>query len=179
MLARFAARTFDEAFGSQNDRADMDAYLEEAFQPAVQAAELAVPGAFVLIAEAGGTPAGYLHMTPSDPPACVADRPALELKRLYVDRAHQGTGLGSRLLRDGCERAARAGARVVWLGVWEHNTGAQRLYARHGFTRVGEHTFLLGRDPQTDWIMTVSLLRTAARSVSAVAKPGTQRGRAS
>lgn len=153
MLSRFAARTFDQAFASQNDRADMDAYLEEAFQPAVQAAELAEPGAFVLIAEAGGVPVGYLHMTPSAPPACVSERASIELKRLYVDASCQGAGLGSRLLEEGLAQARAAGARSVWLGVWEHNAGAQRLYARHGFTRVGEHTFLLGRDPQTDWIM--------------------------
>jgi len=30
---------------------------------------------------------------------------------------------------------------------------AVAFYAKYGFTRVGEHTFLLGADAQTDWIL--------------------------
>lgn len=152
-LSRFAARTFDEAFGSDSDRADVDAYLAEAFRPEVQAAEITEPGAFVLLAESDGTLVGYVHMCDSEPPACIRQRPALELKRLYVDQMCQGTGLGGRLLRAGVAHARDAGAAAVWLGVWERNTRAQRLYAREGFVRAGEHVFQLGRDPQTDWVM--------------------------
>jgi len=31
--------------------------------------------------------------------------------------------------------------------------GMAAFYAKPGFARVGEHTFLLGRDVQTDWIL--------------------------
>ena len=37
------------------------------------------------------------------------------------------------------------GPRTVWIGVWSQNPGAQRFYARHGFEKVGEHTFPVGR----------------------------------
>ena len=49
--------------------------------------------------------------------------------------------------------AARArGAQTLWLGVWERNPRAVAFYAKYGFARVGEHTFVLGDDWQTDWV---------------------------
>jgi RimJ/RimL family protein N-acetyltransferase len=49
--------------------------------------------------------------------------------------------------------AARArGAKTLWLGVWERNPRAVAFYEKYGFTRVGEHSFTLGSDVQTDWL---------------------------
>jgi ribosomal protein S18 acetylase RimI-like enzyme len=41
----------------------------------------------------------------------------------------------------------------IWLGVWERNLQAIAFYERWGFVRVGEKTFVLGTDPQTDHVM--------------------------
>ena len=152
-LAEFAERVFDEVFSPGNDEGDMASYMTEAFGPRQQRAEITEPGAIVLIAEdPAGAIAGYLHITASETPACVP-APAIELKRLYVDPRRHSRGLGKRLLDDGIARAAASGATRIWLGVWEHNVRAQQFYAREGFTRAGEHIFMLGSDPQTDWIM--------------------------
>ena len=152
-LAEFAERVFDEVFSPGNDEGDMAAYLTEAFGPSQQRAEIAEPGAIMLLAEdTNGALAGYLHIAPSSVPACVTE-PAIELKRLYVDPRRHSRGLGKRLLDEGISRAKAAGASRLWLGVWEKNVRAQKFYEREGFTRAGEHIFLLGSDPQTDWIM--------------------------
>jgi ribosomal protein S18 acetylase RimI-like enzyme len=152
-LAEFAERVFDEVFSPGNDEGDMASYMTEAFGPRQQRAEITEPGAIMLVAEdATGALAGYLHITASRTPACVT-APAVELKRLYVDPRRHSRGLGKRLLDDGIARAKAAGATRLWLGVWEHNVRAQKFYQREGFTRAGEHIFLLGSDPQTDWIM--------------------------
>lgn len=156
-LAAFAERVFDEVFSPGNDEGDMASYMTEAFGPRQQRAEIAELGAIVLIAEdAAGAFAGYLHITASAAPACVT-APAVELKRLYVDPRRHSRGLGKRLLDEGIARARAAGAPRLWLGVWEHNVRAQKFYQREGFTRAGEHVFLLGSDPQTDWIMQRSI----------------------
>jgi ribosomal protein S18 acetylase RimI-like enzyme len=160
-LAEFAARVFAEVFGPGNDEADMASYLAEAFGPEIQRAEIAAPGAIVLIAESrGGGMAGYLHIAASATPAGVTGENAVELKRLYVEPALHSRGAGKALLDEGLSRARASGAATVWLGVWEHNTRAQKFYRREGFERVGEHTFLLGSDPQTDWIMQRALTPT-------------------
>ena len=41
----------------------------------------------------------------------------------------------------------------VWLTVWEGADWAQAFYLEYGFKQVGTCTFLLGSDPQTDFVM--------------------------
>ena len=157
-LAEFAERVFDEVFSPGNDEGDMACYLNEAFGPDQQRAEITAPGSIVLLAEdARGALTGYLHILPSPVPPCVTDTTALELKRLYVDPARHSLGLGKRLLSEGTARAKSTGARTLWLGVWEKNFRAQKFYIREGFARAGEHDFFLGSDKQTDWIMQRSI----------------------
>ncbi|MDQ3071369.1 MAG: GNAT family N-acetyltransferase [Acidobacteriota bacterium] len=154
-LSQFAERVFDEAFGSECDEGDMASYLNEVFSPEMQRAEIAERGGIVLLAEEASSKrlAGYLHIAPSDAPACVSGTAILELKRLYVDPTLQSRGIGKKLFDEGLARARAQGAGTVWLGVWESNLRAQQFYAREGFTRVGEHPFVLGSDTQTDWVM--------------------------
>lgn len=49
--------------------------------------------------------------------------------------------------------ARKKDVETVWLGVWEHNTRAIAFYEKNGFKKIGEHTFMLGEDAQTDWLM--------------------------
>jgi ribosomal protein S18 acetylase RimI-like enzyme len=158
-LAEFAERVFDEVFSEGNDPGDMASYLNEAFSPDIQRAEIETPGAIVLLAvdPASGALAGYLHIAPAGRPECVSGEAPVELKRLYVDPSRHGRRIGKRLLDEGIARARAAGARTLWLGVWERNFKAQGFYTREGFARVGEHPFVLGSDTQTDWIMQRSI----------------------
>ena len=47
----------------------------------------------------------------------------------------------------------------MWLDVcvWEHNEPARGFHQAMGFKRTGEHTFTLGDNIQTDWIMTAAV----------------------
>jgi diamine N-acetyltransferase len=158
-LSEFAERVFDEVFGPQNDEGDMASYLNEAFSPDIQRTEITTPGSIVLLAEDPRTRAlvGYAHVAPAEAPDCVTGHSPLELKRLYVEPSLHGRGIGRRLLHEALARARAQGAETVWLGVWERNFKAQAFYTREGFTRVGEHPFILGSDTQTDWIMQRSI----------------------
>lgn len=49
------------------------------------------------------------------------------------------------------------GFKTMWLGVWEDNFKAQKVYGKLGFTRIGEHDFKMGDCIQTDWIMIKNL----------------------
>ena len=86
-------------------------------------------------------------------PAAVQGPAPLELKRLYVARAWHGQGVAQALMDAVLDAARASGARTLWLGVWERNPRAAAFYAKYGFTRVGEHTFVLGADAQTDWLL--------------------------
>jgi diamine N-acetyltransferase len=157
LLAELGARTFADTFASDNSPEDMSAYLAENFSPARQASELADPSMIFLIAEVGGEAAGYAHLQSGACPSCVAASSPMELARLYVHQEWLGRGVGEALMRACISEAERAGREVLWLGVWERNERAKRFYGKWGFRQVGEQTFQLGSDSQTDWVMARSL----------------------
>ena len=77
----------------------------------------------------------------------------LELKRLYVLRAWHGQRVAQALMDAALAAAALAARERSGSGVWERNPRAIAFYEKYGFTRVGEHTFVLGADRQTDWLL--------------------------
>jgi len=153
-LAEFGARTFYETFAADNTPEDMAQHLASAWSPALQDAELRNPLLDTLLAMGpDGTLAGFAQLRAEYAPACVPTRKPIELKRFYVDKPWQGRGLARALMAE-VERAARAhDARELWLGVWERNERAQAFYRKCGFEKVGTQVFVVGADPQTDFVM--------------------------
>ncbi|HEY0365672.1 MAG TPA: GNAT family N-acetyltransferase [Pyrinomonadaceae bacterium] len=157
LLAELGARTFSDSFAGQNTPENMAAYLAACFSPEVQRAELADPLNTFLIVENEGIAIGYAQLRAGKPPACVSGRKPVELSRLYVSSAFQGSGVGARLM-DACLTEARqAGYQTMWLGVWKENVRAQAFYHRWNFAVIGEHVFQLGTDRQLDLLMERSL----------------------
>lgn len=160
-LSRFAAATFRETFERENTPEDMASYVAGAFTPQRQAAEIEDSASTVLLAESatssGSELIGYVHLVSGPAPRGVQGPAPLELKRLYVARAWHGRGVAQALMEAALDAAKARGAQTLWLGVWERNPRAAAFYRKYGFTRVGEHTFVLGADAQTDWLLARSL----------------------
>jgi len=161
-LSRLAAATFRETFEEDNSPDDMARYLAEAFTQELQAAEIDAPTGVVLVAEHQTGPGdaelvGYAHVVSGPAPAAIQGPEPLELKRLYVARAWHGRRVAQALMDAAIDAARARGALTLWLGVWERNPRAVAFYAKYGFARVGEHTFALGADLQTDWLLSRSL----------------------
>jgi len=163
LLAEFGARAFAENFASQNTPEDMAAYLAAAFNPVRQAVELADPAGVFLLAEVEGELAGYAHLHAGPPtleagdptqevPAAWAQRP-IELARIYAASPWIGKGVGPALMQACLDEARSRGCDLIWLGVWERNPRAQAFYRKWGFEKIGVHSFKLGGDRQTDWVM--------------------------
>ncbi|MES3032599.1 MAG: GNAT family N-acetyltransferase [Gemmatimonadota bacterium] len=152
-LANIGARTFSDTFAADNTPEDLALFLDATYGEAQQRAELADPRLTYLVAERDGVVAGFALLRRGKEAPGVTDPTAVELQRLYVERAWHGSGLGKALMA-ACQQAARdEGAAVLWLGVWERNAKALRFYAAQGFEAVGSQTFTLGTDPQVDIVM--------------------------
>ena len=82
-----------------------------------------------LVAEQDGVVVGYAGL--------VCTGAQADVQTLAVAAGQQGRGLGGELLRALLAEARRRGATEVLLEVRAENTVAQRLYARHGFERIG------------------------------------------
>ena len=153
-LSTLARRCFTETFGHLYPAEDLAAFLDTAYAVDRHRALLADPTcAAWLLERAGGDAVGYALAG-----ACSLPHPDVrtgdgELKRLYLLREAQGGGDGGRVF-DAVQRwLERDGPRTLWLGVWSQNVGAQRFYARRGFTRVGDYLFPVGRVRDLEYIL--------------------------
>lgn len=156
-LAALAERTFRETYSAENTAENMERYVREHFGPARQEAELRDPRMSTLVAEVDGRAAGYAQLTQSEPPPSVTTPAPLEVVRFYVDRPWHGQGVAQTLMAAAVETARAAGARTLWLGVWERNERAIAFYRKSGFADVGTQTFVLGTDRQRDFVLAQTL----------------------
>ena len=157
LIAALGRRTFADSFGADNHPRDMERYLQRAFSPAIQAAELADPSSCFLIAESVKQPVGYARLVGSPAPACVPAARPVKLQRLYADKRWIGCGIGAALMRACIRTARQRGNDGLWLGVWGKNDRALRFYRRWGFKQVGSQPFVLGSDHQTDLVLWLSI----------------------
>ena len=153
-LTEFAARIYYETFASVNTPENMQAYLATAFTLRQLQSELSDPQASFIISEAAGKLAGYAKLLADEPPDCVIGEDPIELVRFYIDQSWHGSGLAAALMELCLSEARQRGFRTMYLGVWEKNLRAQAFYRKWKFSRVGEHVFYMGNDPQIDWWMT-------------------------
>jgi len=156
-LAALAERTFRETFGADNTPENMERYVADHFGSGLQAAELGDDRLTTLVAEVDGEPAGYAQLARGLAPASVTGADPMEIVRFYVDQPWHGRGLAQRLMDAAVNTARAAGARTLWLGVWERNPRAIAFYRKCGFQDTGTQTFVLGADHQRDLVLARSL----------------------
>jgi ribosomal protein S18 acetylase RimI-like enzyme len=92
----------------------------------------AAPSGALLLAIADGRAVGCVGLRPLGPELC-------EIKRLYVQPAFRGTGLGRRLAETVLAEAGRIGYRRVCLDTLPSMGGAIALYRALGFTEIAPY----------------------------------------
>ncbi len=152
LLSRFARDLYRDTFASLNTSETMDAYLREAFAEGKLLAELNEPHSVFYLVTIDGKLAAYLKL--NEPPAQsdLNEPGTLEIERVYVDKEHQGKGLGRRMLGYAESTAQRRGHSAVWLGVWEKNHRAIAFYRKRGYAEAGRHPYRMGQELQNDLI---------------------------
>ena len=150
-LALVASATFLDTYATVLSGADIVAHCTTKNSIAVFEDWLADPATVVTLAEyePGHAPIGYTVLTAPDFP--IETGPAdIELRRIYLMKQAQGTGLGAALMTRALEDAAAAARTRVLLGVWDQNTRARAFYERHGFAVIGARQFTVGTTPHDD-----------------------------
>jgi ribosomal protein S18 acetylase RimI-like enzyme len=154
MLADLGARTFRDTYATQNTPEHLARHLAAHFGITLQEEELADPGMRTLIAEVGGIPAAFAQVSGQTPPAELPAEGGRFLSRFYLELAWIGRGVAQPLMTAVLETARQDGASYLWLTVWQENPRAVAFYRKCGFAIAGQTTFVLGGDPQADWLMT-------------------------
>jgi ribosomal protein S18 acetylase RimI-like enzyme len=96
--------------------------------------EYAEPGGMLLLARAGDAAAGCVGVRPLDAGCC-------ELKRLYVQPAYRGLGIGEALTAAAIAAARSAGYGRMRLDTLPTMTAARGMYARLGFVEIPPYRF--------------------------------------
>ena len=134
--------------------ADLERFLDDSYRhDSVEAWIKSADEAVWVAEDASGALTGYLHIGPSTLPHPDTQPGDGELKRIYVARTAQGSGLGRALMDLALSHLDPVGEACVWIGVWSGNLKAQRLYARHGFTKAGEYEFPVGSVRDQEFIL--------------------------
>jgi GNAT superfamily N-acetyltransferase len=147
--------SFCDTFAHLYRPEDLAAFLSK-FTPEAWAEELRDPGYAFRIAEDEREPVGYVKLGPSSLPVAT-DRPAIELRQLYVLSSHLGSGVGAALMDWAVAEARRRSVEELYLTVYTGNHRARRFYARYGFEEVGPYAFMVGEQPDEDIIMRLRL----------------------
>ncbi|GGJ76094.1 N-acetyltransferase [Pilimelia anulata] len=156
-LHRLAALTFPLACPPRCAPAAIAAFVVAHLGVDSFARYLADPARDLLLAEAGGAPAGYtmlVHGEPADPDvvAALTARPTTELSKCYVHPDHIGGGVAAALVGESLAAARRRGSAAVWLGVNRENARANRFYDKCGFAVVGHKRFRVGDEIEDDFV---------------------------
>lgn len=157
-LQAIAYETYDQTFRPMNAAATIDSYLQEAFTSEKLLAELKNPDSAFYFLQIDDGVVGYLKLNEAEAQTDLHDPQGLEIERIYVRQQYQGNGYGRQLLEFALEKARSLNKKFAWLGVWEKNTAAIAFCSKLGFQPAGKHTFRMGDELQTDYIMKKALL---------------------
>lgn len=152
-LRTLSIQTYYETFAAFNTPENMEEYLRCAFDREKLRKELEDKNSLFFFLLSGEKLAGYLKVNEAPSQTDVNDPASLEIERIYVSGGFQGEGLGRYLMEQAIRMAVERKKKYVWLGVWEKNEKAICFYKRNGFYQIGTHSFVMGEDVQTDYIM--------------------------
>ncbi|WP_413306157.1 GNAT family N-acetyltransferase [Bacillus sp. 1P10SD] len=158
ILQEISYETFNETFKHQNSPENMNAYLEKAFNVKKLEKELSNHSSHFFFVYFNNEVAGYLKVNTNDAQSEDMGDESLEIERIYIKSHFQKHGLGKYLLNQAMELAMECNKKKIWLGVWEKNENAIAFYKKMGFVQTGAHSFYMGDEEQTDFIMTKTLL---------------------
>lgn len=152
-LADISAKTFYDTFCAQNTKEDIKLFLDINFNINKLTDELQDENNHFFFACINNEIAGYLKLSTGEKPTELGNANAMEIGRIYVLKENLGTGTGKALMEFSVNYAKENNKDTIFLGVWEHNQRAINFYSRFGFEKFAEHIFMVGNDPQTDWLM--------------------------
>ena len=158
-LALVGQATFLQTFAGVLAGDAIVAHCADAHGRARYRAWLADPACALWLVEAepGRAPVGYMVVSPADLPLPDATPGDLEIKRIYLLDHWRGGGLGGHLVSLAKAHAAARGARRLLLGVYAHNAAAIGFYRRAGFNALGTRRFNVGGQDYEDTIMGVAV----------------------
>lgn len=150
-IDRVFRQSFCDTFAHLYGAEDLAAFLTK-FTPQAWAEEFDDPAYAFHVAEVDGAVVGYVKLGPLVLPVEAAPS-AMELRQIYLLKAHHGVGIASALMDWALAEASRRARSELYLTVFTENERARRVYERYGFEPVGRYAFMVGNHADEDIIM--------------------------
>lgn len=157
-LAAFGRDIFVETFGHIYEPDDLATFIAETYTADRMASYIADPAIGIVIAEVAGVWAGYARISPNTIPFAADGRKTGELKQLYVFKAWHGQGAAEQLMAWAMAELKAQGYHDVLLSVFSENPRAQKFYQRHGFTKIADYFFMVGKQRDLEFVFKASLV---------------------
>jgi diamine N-acetyltransferase len=156
-----AIKSYLDTFAESNTPENMETFLKDSYSLKKMQEEFFEAGAVLYLAYKKGLGSeptsekmvGFLRLRINEEAADKLGNNSIELHRLYIHPDFKGMGIGNKLMEAALTYATQNKFDWIWLGVWEKNFNAQKIYAKWGFEKFSEHVFQMGDDAQTDWLM--------------------------
>jgi diamine N-acetyltransferase len=133
-IAELGRRAYTASFGELWTPAGLATFLAEQLPVERIRGELEGGDATrYVVAERAGELLGFAKLLRDRPVTALEGERGLWLQQLYMHPKATGKGIGSVLLHAVGGIAEETGEERIWLDVLRSNTGAIRLYERHGF----------------------------------------------
>ncbi|RYU94767.1 GNAT family N-acetyltransferase [Emticicia agri] len=152
-LRELAEITFRDTYTIYNTSENMEKHVAKNFSLQQIDTELQDSANQYIVCENEDNLISFVKLVKNHSTKGLVEEKVVEIERIYVRKEFHGQQLGRKLIDFCTDWAKKQGFVVIWLGVWEHNPNAIKFYEKMGYVRFGEHTFLLGDDVQTDYLM--------------------------
>ena len=156
-MREVAIKSYLDTFAKVNTQEDMEAFLKDSYSLEKMKEEFHEQGSVLYLAFNNNleseTMVGFLRLRINDEAADKLGDNSIELHRLYIHPDYKGMGIGNKLFEAALSYSKRNKFDWIWLGVWEKNFSAQKVYSKWGFEKFSEHFFQMGADAQTDWLL--------------------------
>jgi diamine N-acetyltransferase len=161
-LAALGRSSFADAFAHLYSAENLNMFLEQSYAPSKIAAEMANTQRLYRIAAYEGQLLGYCKLNlqtgfGADIGADMAGRKVIDLSQLYLRSDTTGKGIGDALMIWALAEAKARGYDDILLSVYSENYGAQRFYARYGFTKYADIYFMVGNHRDDEYLYRLQL----------------------
>ncbi|PCE66518.1 GNAT family N-acetyltransferase [Sediminicola luteus] len=147
LIALLGRVTFDDTFGHLfSAPEDVLEYLERTFSVTKITNSIKKSNNRFWLAWGGGLPVGYAKLKLHSDSGFGSSGTEAQLQKIYVLQDFLGQGIGEALQQAVFDRATAEQRPQLWLSVLESNQRAIGFYKKHGFEKIGSHTFSIGRE---------------------------------
>jgi len=156
-LRNIALSTFVDSYEHLNTPSNFKWYIDRAFAIKRLLSEIRDEESFYYFVQSENSIVGYLKLNIGSSQTEQFGDEYLEIERIYLDKAHQGKGIGQKMVQFSIEKAKELYKTKIWLGVWDQNPNAIQFYGHIGFRVTGDHVFVFGDEDQIDLIMELNV----------------------